>query len=69
VLERDEQGYAELRALVSELRAQGKRVIQALPDDSEPDEHEGGYARAMGCTHRIEPDMTHESDFWTIKEI
>lgn len=68
VLERDEQGYAELKALVSELRAQGKRVIQALPDDNESDGHGGDHAQTMGCTHRIEPDMTHESDLWTIKE-
>ncbi|MEW5837344.1 MAG: ATP phosphoribosyltransferase regulatory subunit [Pseudomonadota bacterium] len=76
VLDVAEPGYAALRALVRKLRAEGHRVIQALPAD----ETEGGVehdARAMGCSHCIEPDMSHgqadgmahDSEFWKVREI
>jgi len=69
VLDGEEPGYSELLALVLGLRAQGCRVIQALPGDNEQDESLGDCALAMGCTHRIEPDMTHGNEFWKICEI
>ncbi|OYY74216.1 MAG: ATP phosphoribosyltransferase regulatory subunit [Gammaproteobacteria bacterium 28-57-27] len=69
VLDSEEPGYAELVALVRDLRAQGCQVIQALPGDNEQDESLGDCAQAMGCTHRIEPDMTHSNEFWKICEI
>jgi len=69
VLDSEEPGYSELVALMRDLRAKGCRVIQALPGDSEQDESPGDCAQAMGCTHRIEPDMTHSNEFWKICEI
>jgi len=51
------------------LRTQGCQVIQALPADNQQDESLGDCAQAMGCTHRIEPDMTHGNEFWKICEI
>ncbi len=69
VLDCDEPGYAELLALMRSLRAQGCQVIQALPADNQQDESLGDCAQVIGCTHRIEPDMTHSNDFWKICEI
>jgi ATP phosphoribosyltransferase regulatory subunit len=69
VLDSEEPGYSELLALVRGLRAKGCRVIQALPGDNGQDESLGDCALAMGCTHRIEPDMTHGNEFWKICEI
>jgi len=69
VLDSDEPGYAELLALMRALRAQGCQVIQALPADNQQDESLGDCAQTMGCTHRIEPDMTHSNEFWKICEI
>jgi len=69
MLDCDEPGYAELLALVRALREQGCQVIQALPADNAQDEGLGDCAQTMGCTHRIEPDMTHGNEFWKICEI
>lgn len=69
VLDCDEPGYPELLTLLRSLRAQGAQVIQALPAENAYDEGLDDYAQAMGCTHRIEPDMTHGNEFWKICEI
>ncbi|MGD9888473.1 MAG: ATP phosphoribosyltransferase regulatory subunit [Halothiobacillaceae bacterium] len=69
VLDSDEPGFIELQRMVRGLRAQGYQVILALPNDTEADESLGDCARTMGCTHRIEPDMTHSNEFWKICEI
>lgn len=77
VLDADEPGFAELQALVRRLRAEGQRVIQALPCDEASGRALGECAQAMGSsmspevshTHCIEPDMTHGSEFWKIREI
>ncbi|HES76318.1 MAG TPA: ATP phosphoribosyltransferase regulatory subunit [bacterium] len=69
VLDSHEPGYCELMEIVRRLRVDGHRVIQALPADDEQDESPGDCAQTMGCTHCIEPDMTHTGEFWKIREI
>ena len=69
VLDVDEPGYAALQSLVRQLRSAGRRVIQALPASDDAAESLGDCAQSMGCTHCIEPDMTHDSEFWKIREI
>ena len=65
VLAADEPGYAALQALVQRLRGEGVRVIYALAaDEAAPCD-----ARALGCTHCVEPDMTHSEEFWQVREI